>query len=54
MDLGIPAVGRTFRILQSVNELVNVADYDFPTEYEQKLIPSVYLMIIPSELKDDF
>ncbi|PKB99677.1 hypothetical protein RhiirA5_429331 [Rhizophagus irregularis] len=47
MGLGIPAVGRTFHTLQSVNEPICVADHDFPTGYGQKLIPSVYLMIKP-------
>ena len=54
MGLGVPAVGQTFRILQLVNEPVNVADHDFPTGYGQKLILSIYLMITLSELKDDF
>src|SRR3954462_10173014 len=30
IGLGIPAVGRTFHTLQSVQELVCVADHDFP------------------------
>ncbi|PKB95214.1 hypothetical protein RhiirA5_437132 [Rhizophagus irregularis] len=30
IDLGIPAVGRSFHTLQSVNEPVYVADHDFP------------------------
>src|SRR6266498_2140560 len=54
VGLGVPAVGQTFRILQLVNEPVNVADHDFPTGYGQKLILSIYLMITLSELKDDF
>ncbi|CAI2196407.1 15115_t:CDS:1, partial [Funneliformis geosporum] len=53
IGLGIPAVGRTFRTLQSVHEPVCVADYDFPAGYEQKLILSVYLMIKLNELNDD-
>src|SRR6266498_3071178 len=53
IGLGVPAVGRTFRTLQSINEPVSVADYDFPIGSEQKLIPSVYLMIKPDESKDE-
>ena len=54
VSLGMPGVGQTFHTLQLVNKSVNVADHDFPTGYEQKLIPSIYLMITLSELKDDF
>ncbi|CAG8786570.1 13170_t:CDS:2 [Cetraspora pellucida] len=36
----IPAVGRTFQTLQSINEPVVVADYDFSVGHGQKLIPS--------------
>ena len=32
IGLGIPAVGRTFHTLQSVNEPINVADHDFPAK----------------------
>jgi hypothetical protein len=53
IGLGVPAVGRTFRTLQSVHELVSVADHDFPLGNAQKLVPSVYLMIKPNELNDE-
>ena len=53
IGLGVPAVGRTFRTLQSVNEPMSVADHDFPAGFGQKLIPSVYLMIKPNEKNDD-
>jgi hypothetical protein len=53
IGLGIPAVGRTFNTLQSVNELVSVADHDFPTGHGQKLIPSVYLMIKPNDSNNE-
>ncbi|EXX69139.1 hypothetical protein GLOIN_2v1783204 [Rhizophagus irregularis DAOM 181602=DAOM 197198] len=53
IGLGVPAVGRTFHTLQSVNELVSVADHDFPLGNAQKLVPSVYLMIKPNELNDE-
>ena len=41
IGLGIPAVGRTFKTVQSVNEPVTIADHDFPVGAKQKLIPSV-------------
>ena len=30
VNIGIPAVGRTFQIIQSITEPVKVEDYDFP------------------------
>ena len=33
IGLGVPAVGRTFQILQSVHEPIRVTDYDFPVGY---------------------
>ena len=53
IGLGVPAVGRTFRTLQSVQEPVCVADHDFPAGSGQKLIPSVYLIIKPNESNDE-
>ena len=53
VGLGMPAVGRTFHTLQSINEPISVADHDFPAGIGQKLIPSVYLMIKPDDLKDE-
>lgn len=53
IGLGVPAVGRTFDTLQSINEPVCVADHDFPAGNGQKLIPSVYLMIKPNESSDE-
>ncbi|CAB4484137.1 unnamed protein product [Rhizophagus irregularis] len=53
IGLGIPAVGRTFHTLQSIQEPVCVADHDFPAESGQKLIPSVYLIIKPNESNDE-
>ncbi|CAB4425447.1 unnamed protein product [Rhizophagus irregularis] len=52
IGLGIPAVGRTFKTIQSVNELVTVEDHDFPTGSKMKLIPSVYLIINPADSSD--
>ncbi len=49
IGLGIPVVGRTFKTVQSVNEPVTIADHDFPISTKQKLIPSVYLLINPSD-----
>ena len=53
IGLGVPAVGQTFRTLQTVHEPVGVADHDFPLGSGQKLVPSVYLMIKPNELNDE-
>jgi len=53
IGLEVPAEGRTFHALQSVNEPISVADHDFPTGSGQKLIPSVYLLIKPEESKDE-
>ncbi|CAG8833970.1 22799_t:CDS:2 [Gigaspora margarita] len=53
VGLGVLAVGRTFRTLQSINEPVVMFNHDFPVGYGQKLIPSVYLMIKPNELTDE-
>jgi hypothetical protein len=49
IGLGIPAVGRTFKTIQSVNEPVTVENHDFPTGSKMKLIPSVYLVINPAD-----
>ena len=51
--LEVPAVSHTFHTLQSVNEPITEADYDFPTRSEQKLISSVYLMINPNKTNDE-
>ncbi len=53
VGLGVPAVGRIFQTLQSINEPVSVANHDFPIGCRQKLIPSIYLIIKPNELKDE-
>uniref|UniRef100_U9UEM9 C2H2-type domain-containing protein n=1 Tax=Rhizophagus irregularis (strain DAOM 181602 / DAOM 197198 / MUCL 43194) TaxID=747089 RepID=U9UEM9_RHIID len=53
IGLGVPAVGQTFRTLQSVHEPVGVADHDFSLGSGQKLVPSVYLMMKPNESNDD-
>jgi hypothetical protein len=50
IDLGVPAVDQTFRILQSINDIAN---HDFLTRSGQKLIPSVYLIMKPEESKDE-
>ena len=50
--LGIPAVGRTFKTIQSINEPVTVKDHDFPTGSKMKLIPSIYLVINPADLSN--
>ncbi|GBC14720.2 hypothetical protein GLOIN_2v1766467 [Rhizophagus irregularis DAOM 181602=DAOM 197198] len=48
VGLGTPAVGRTFKTIQTINELVTVEDHDFPVGSKMKLIPSVYLIIDPT------
>ena len=53
IGLRVPAVGHTFRTLQSINEPTTIADHDFPVGFGQKLIPSVYLMINPNESNDE-
>ncbi|CAB4440919.1 unnamed protein product [Rhizophagus irregularis] len=45
VGLGTPAVGRTFKTIQTINEPVTVEDHDFPVGSKMKLIPSVYLII---------
>ena len=47
--MGTPAVDRTFKTIQSVNEPVTVKDHDFPIGSKMKLIPSVYLVINPAD-----
>ena len=54
VPLGIPAVGRTFQTIQSFREPVTLPDHDFPIGMQQKLIPSVYLLINPSDTNDTF
>ncbi|RIB02241.1 hypothetical protein C2G38_2228373 [Gigaspora rosea] len=49
VPVGIPAVGKHFRTMQTIHESVSVADHDFPIGSSQKLIPSVYLAINPNE-----
>lgn len=42
----VPAVGQTFHTLQSVYELISVANYNFSLGNMQKIILSVYLTMI--------
>ncbi|CAG8833050.1 26943_t:CDS:2, partial [Gigaspora margarita] len=53
IGLGVLGVGRMFYTLQSVREPVQVPDHDFVYGSNQKLIPSVYLMIKSSKINDD-
>ena len=46
------AVGKTFKTIQTTNELVSVPDHDFPKAAKHKLVPSVYLLINPSDTND--
>ncbi|PKB97763.1 hypothetical protein RhiirA5_432532 [Rhizophagus irregularis] len=54
VPLGIPAVGRTFKTIQSFQEPVTLPDHDFPVGMQQKLIPSIYLLINPHDTNDTF
>ncbi|GBC00635.1 hypothetical protein RclHR1_03920004 [Rhizophagus clarus] len=51
VSLSILAVGKTFKTVQSFHKSVSLPDYDFPVEMQQKLIPSVYLLINPKKYK---
>ncbi|CAG8568014.1 12107_t:CDS:2 [Cetraspora pellucida] len=53
ISLGIAAIGRTFHILQSSSQPVQIPNHDFVHGSNQKLIPSVYLIIKPSEANDN-
>ncbi|GBB88013.1 hypothetical protein RclHR1_14510010 [Rhizophagus clarus] len=52
VPLGMAAVGRTFKTIQTTNELVSVPDHDFPKVVKYKLVLSVYLLINPSDTND--
>ncbi|CAB4437272.1 unnamed protein product [Rhizophagus irregularis] len=52
VPLGIPAVGRTFSTVQSQNQPVSIPDHDFPVSSKHKLIPSVYLVIDPTDTNE--
>ncbi|CAG8838549.1 2907_t:CDS:2, partial [Gigaspora margarita] len=53
VGLGVPAVSRTFSMLQSINEPVKVADYNFLAGFSQLLVLSVYLIIKPNEMNNE-
>src|SRR5947208_2986173 len=46
------AARRTFKIIQITNEPVSVSDHNFPIAAKHKLVPSVYLLINPSNTND--
>ncbi|CAG8516124.1 2174_t:CDS:2 [Scutellospora calospora] len=48
ISLGIPAVGRMFKTIQSVNEPVTTEDHDFPKGNKMKLVLLIYLLIDPT------
>ncbi|CAG8833248.1 15225_t:CDS:1, partial [Cetraspora pellucida] len=52
IPLSIPAVGKTFKAIQSANEPTTLPDYDFSVGSKQKLIPFVYLLIDPNDTND--
>lgn len=49
VPLGIAAVGRTFRAVQSLKEPIMLPDHDFPIAIHHKLIPSVYMLMNPKD-----
>src|SRR5205823_10564962 len=54
IPLGIPAVKRIFQTMQSSREPVTLPDYNFLIGMQQKLIPSVYLLINPRDTNNTF
>ncbi|CAG8832294.1 8984_t:CDS:1, partial [Cetraspora pellucida] len=52
VPLGISAISRSFRTIQSINEPVIVLDYNFSVSSQQKFVPSVYLIINLSDIND--
>ncbi|CAG8569173.1 16336_t:CDS:2, partial [Cetraspora pellucida] len=54
IGLGIAAVGRTFHILQSSSQPVQLPDHDFVHESSQKLIPSLIGTSSITHMKDLF
>ncbi|GES96194.1 hypothetical protein GLOIN_2v1766467 [Rhizophagus clarus] len=52
VPLRMAAVGRTFKTIQTTNKPVSVPDHDFPKTAKHKLVPSVYLLINPSDTND--
>ncbi|CAG8775471.1 30566_t:CDS:2 [Gigaspora margarita] len=53
VPLGIPAVGRTFKSIETVNKPVSIPDYDFPLGSKMKFIPSAYLLINPKDTNNN-
>ncbi|CAG8589287.1 3078_t:CDS:1, partial [Scutellospora calospora] len=49
VSLSIPAVSRSFQTIQSINEPVIIPNHDFSVGLQQKLVPSIYLIIDPSD-----
>ncbi|CAG8818743.1 25125_t:CDS:2 [Gigaspora margarita] len=54
VPLGIPAVGQTFKSIETINEPVSISDHDFPLGRKMKLIPSIYLLINPNNTNNSF
>ncbi|GBC02738.1 hypothetical protein RclHR1_04790007 [Rhizophagus clarus] len=52
VPLGMAAVGRTFKTIQTTNEPVSVPNHNFPKAAKHKLVLSVYLLINPSDTND--
>ncbi len=54
VPLDIPAVGRIFQTIQNYQEPVTLPDHDFLIGMQQKLIPSVYLLINSNDTNNTF
>src|SRR4051812_11725714 len=52
VSFGIAAVERTFKTMQTINELISVPDHDFSVSVKHKLVSSVYLVINSNDTND--
>ncbi|CAG8539697.1 6817_t:CDS:2, partial [Gigaspora margarita] len=54
VSLRIPAVGRIFKLIKTINESVSIPDHNFPLGRKIKLILSIYLLINPNDTNNSF
>ncbi|GBB92831.1 hypothetical protein RclHR1_20620002 [Rhizophagus clarus] len=52
VPLGILVISRTFSTVQTHNQLISIPDHDFPVSSKHKLIPSVYVIINPTDTNE--
>ncbi|RIA88603.1 hypothetical protein C1645_826123 [Glomus cerebriforme] len=52
VSLGMAAIERTFKTIQTMNEPVSVFNHNFPKASKHKLISFVYLLINPSDMNN--